>query len=418
MFENNEGNKKVQIEKKRRKKKRKNTHRKRMRMRKRDIFLRIVFCLSLLAAIFLVVFGLLIFDGAKQETSDSEEITEDVSEDILQETPEVPSEDIPETPSEDIPEEKEEEVLEEVIPVVYEEPEYEFKTEEFVIELPGISKEYTLAWVSDVHMVADTEASDDVKEEFMETVNGRFNTFKTKDEVPVNSVDLWPEIVKYLNYNKFDGIIFGGDLMDYCSRKNMDTLKAELEKLNPEVPTMYIRADHDYGYAYGGDVLTEPVAWQMHAEEIFDNDENGKKFLEFDDFMIIGINRSTKNMMPGYYDWVKMWYDNAVQREKPVLIATHVPYESKVDPSLEELSMQVRNKVYYWGGGAYVPYDDTKTFFDTMIYSEDTAVKSVLAGHLHHTWEGKLTEQVNQHIFTPAFEGCIGIIRVKPVEAE
>ena len=80
--------------------------------------------------------------------------------------------------------------------------------------------------------------------------------------------------------------------------------------------------------------------------------------------------------------------------------------------------MQVKNKIYYWGGGAYVPYEDTKAYFDTLIYSEETAVKSVVAGHMHHTWEGQLTETVNQHIFTPAFEGCIGIIRIKPEETE
>ena len=63
-------------------------------------------------------------------------------------------------------------------------------------------------------------------------------------------------------------------------------------------------------------------------------------------------------------------------------------------------------------------YEDTKSYFDNLIYSEDTAVKSVVAGHLHHTWEGQLTENVNQHIFTPAFEGCIGIIRIKPSGTE
>lgn len=326
----------------------------------------------------------------------------------------------PEEVTEEIP--LEEEILQEEIPeeevIVYEAPEYEFKTEEFIIELPGISKEYTLAWISDVHMVTDREAADDVKAEFMDAVNVRYDMFKTMDEAPVRSADLWPEIIKYLNYNQFDGIVFGGDLMDYCSRSNMDAFNAEFTKLDKNVPMMYVRADHDYYYGYGGDVLTEPIAWQMHIDDIEDKDANDSRYLEFEDFVIIGINRSTKNMVPGYYDWVKGKYDNAVAQGKSVIIATHVPYESKVDSTLEELSMQVKSKIYYWGGGAYVAYEDTKAYFDTLIYSGETAVKSVVAGHLHHTWEGKLTENVNQHIFTPAFEGCIGIIKIKPVETE
>lgn len=387
------------MEKKRKKR------RKRRSSRERDILLRIIFFVSLLAAIFLVVFGLIKKDFFEKEPSDMEEIQE-----------EVVSEN--EIPQEEAQEEIQEEPQEEEEAVIYEEPEYAFRTEEFVIELPGITKEYTIAWVSDVQMVADREPAEDVKEEFKDAVNARYEMFKTTDAEPVYSVDLWPEIIKYLNYNSFDGIVFGGDLMDYCSRKNMDTFKAEFEKLNPKVPMMYVRADHDYHYGYGGEVLTEPIAWQMHAEEIADGDANDSRYLEYDDFVIIGINRSTKNMPAGYYDWIKGKYDKAVEQGKAVIIATHVPYESKVDNTLEELSMRVKNKIYYWGGGAYVAYEDTKAYFDNLIYNDQTAVKSVLAGHMHHTWEGQLTENVNQHIFTPAFEGCIGIVRIKPSETE
>ena len=387
------------------KKRKKGRKKRRDRGRKQDILLRIIFLVSLLAAIFLVVFGLIKKDFFKEEPSDMEDIQEEVvsGNEIPQEEPE---------------EEPEEEPQEEEEPVIYEEPEYAFRTEEFVIELPGISKEYTIAWVSDVQMVADREPADDVKEEFKDAVNARYEMFKTADEEPVYSVDLWPEIIKYLNYYSFDGIVFGGDIMDYCSRANMDAFKAEFEKLNPKVPMMYVRADHDYHYGYGGEVLTEPIAWQMHAEEIADGDANDSRYLEFEDFVIIGINRSTKNMPVGYYDWIKGKYDKAVEQGKAVIIATHVPYESKVDNTLEALSMQVKNKIYYWGGGAYVAYEDTKAYFDNLIYNEETAVKSVLAGHMHHTWEGQLTETVNQHIFTPAFEGCIGIVHIKPSEAE
>ena len=49
-----------------------------------------------------------------------------------------------------------------------------------------------------------------------------------------------------------------------------------------------------------------------------------------------------------------------------------------------------------------------------MIYSEDTMVEQVLAGHLHESWDGMLTQQVPQHIFAPAFRGNIGIIHIVP----
>ena len=103
---------------------------------------------------------------------------------------------------------------------------------------------------------------------------------------------------------------------------------------------------------------------------------------------------------------------------KPVIIVTHVPYEAKVDTpgideSLEELSMRVRNKIYYWGGGKYEPNDKTKQYF-SMIYSDDTPVVQVLAGHMHEKWDGMITEKVPQHIFSPAFKGVIGIVHIVP----
>ena len=77
--------------------------------------------------------------------------------------------------------------------------------------------------------------------------------------------------------------------------------------------------------------------------------------------------------------------------------------------------MQVRNKIYYWSDASeqYKPNNITKQYLD-MIYSEDTMVEQVLAGHLHESWDGMLTQQVPQHIFAPAFRGNIGIIHIVP----
>ena len=104
-------------------------------------------------------------------------------------------------------------------------------------------------------------------------------------------------------------------------------------------------------------------------------------------------------------------------RGKPVIMVTHVPYESMVDDSLAQLSMQVRNQIYYWSDASehYKPNNITSQYL-SMIYSEDTVVKQVLAGHLHASWDGMISEQVPQHIFAPAFTGNIGIIHIVPAE--
>ena len=112
-----------------------------------------------------------------------------------------------------------------------------------------------------------------------------------------------------------------------------------------------------------------------------------------------------------YYNMVADVYS----RDKPVIMATHVPYESQVDDSLAQLSMQVRNQIYYWSADSehYKPNDVTQKYLN-LLYSEDTIVEQVLAGHLHASWDGMMTQRLPEHIFGPAFQGHIGIIHVVP----
>ena len=95
--------------------------------------------------------------------------------------------------------------------IVYPKPEYEFKREEVTIEIPGLQREYKLAWVSDLHMVTDKAASYDVMTESMEKVGSRYDSFQTENGV--HAEDLWPEIIKFINYEKFDGVILGGSII-------------------------------------------------------------------------------------------------------------------------------------------------------------------------------------------------------------
>lgn len=291
----------------------------------------------------------------------------------------------------------------------YPEPDYKFSTEEVTVAIKGISREYTLAWVSDLHLVSDHEAGGelgDVHEEYLDAIEKRYEGLAvTKDGV--HAEELWPEIVKYLNYNEFDGVIFGGDMMDYCSNSNVSQIKDGLDALR--MPYIYIRADHDYGTYYGGVFFTEAEARELHRT--IDNDEIAFKFWDRNDFIVMGIDNSTKDMPEYYLNMVADVYT----RGKPVIMATHVPYESQTDASLAELSMKVRNTIYYWSdaGEHYKPNDVTRRYLD-LIYSGDTVVEQVLGGHVHASWDGMISEQVPQHIFAPAFSGNIGIIHVVP----
>lgn len=363
----------------------------------------IVLILILLAEIFLWIWGTRQRQNEEREETESSEAASTFEEESSIEE----SSTFEEETSEPISEE-----------VYYPEPNYHFQTDEIIVEVPDLSKEYTVAWVSDLHMVTDHEISDDILAEDLDAVQARYDFFQTADGV--HGEYLLPEIIDYLNYGSYDAIIFGGDMLDYCSVSNMELLKSEFDRLNKKVPVLYIRADHDYGFWYGGDGFTEADAENMH-QEMADGDDLNTKYLDFGEFVIIGVNRSTKDMFPEQYRILDEMFTNAASEGKPVIVATHVPYASKIDETNEvtlyDRSMEIRNKIYYWGGGNYVPNEVTSNFLD-KIYREDTSVVEVLAGHLHAGWDGKLTEQVNQHIFEPAYLGSIGIIKFVPEKEE
>ncbi|MBP1584127.1 MAG: hypothetical protein ILP17_00345, partial [Lachnospiraceae bacterium] len=313
-----------------------------------------------------------------------------------------------EEPSE--PEKDPDETGQEVTPVEYSAPDYSFAEEDVYIELPGITREYTIAWVSDVHIISDFEAGD-VYEGSLETVLSRYETLSVTPD-GVHGMDLWPEIIDYLNYNDFDGVIFGGDLLDYCSTSNMNILTEGLDRLKyPSNRVLYIRADHDYGtwYSDGSTGFDDYKAHELHAR--IDGDDNTHKYLDFGDFIIAGVNNSIKKPGEEQMEVLTGIYNLGI----PVIAATHVPYYSQTDPSLDELSMLVRNKIYYWSPESenYNPDSDMWKYLD-MIYSEDSNCAYVLAGHLHAEWEGEIRDGLTEHIFSPAFSGTIGVVHIIP----
>lgn len=290
--------------------------------------------------------------------------------------------------------------------IQYEPPEYDFKVDEITVEIEGLTRGYDIAFVNDLHMITDTEPGD-VLEENLPEVRERYETFSVTPE-GVHAEELWPQIVKFLNFYNFDAVVFGGDMLDYCSHSNMRALKAGFDDLKyPKEQILYIRSDHDYGGWYGGSVFTDQDGFIEQAK-LWDGDDS-LACIEFDEFLIVGVNKSYQNLSDGRLGFLK----NKLKEDKPVIVVTHVPFYSEEDPSLEQVSMAVRNRIYYWNktDSVYMPDKNTQAFIDDM-YDKDSNVIQLLAAHLHASWDGIAANDLREHIFAPAFEGRIGIVHV------
>ena len=102
-----------------------------------------------------------------------------------------------------------------------------------------------------------------------------------------------------------------------------------------------------------------------------------------------------------------------MKKGKPIIIVTHVPLHSEVDSTLDEISRAIwQDRNLSWGPDtSYVPNETTQKLMD-LIYAEDSPVVEVLAGHLHFTWDGMITDKIHEHVFSPAFSQNIGLITI------
>ncbi len=270
--------------------------------------------------------------------------------------------------------------------------------ESVAVHIPGLKHKYRFMFLSDLHIIVE---SDEVSAGNLENVRARHEMFQSLNGI--YSARLWEELPEYFNTQHSDAILFGGDMIDYASAANITALKEGIKKL--DAPVMYVRADHDYN-PYNCDSLDKKDMKKLH--ESIDGYED-LPVMEFEDLCIVGINNSTKQISKGQLKRFR----EAVNLGKPIILLTHVPLASKVDGSLLEESKKVwQDRALVWGKGcSNEPNKNTEAFLE-LVYDAKSPVKAVMCGHLHFTWEGKLTENCMQHVFSAAYPGRYGVITV------
>lgn len=301
-------------------------------------------------------------------------------------------------------------------------PHFSVVKEEVTVKIPGMQREKRFLYLSDLHLIT---MSDQVAADQKETVEGRL-AWSSYDGVTAEQA--WPSWITYLNAQKADAVLLGGDVIDFASRANVDQVKAGIEKL--ESLYLYVRADHDLAPSYLNGVFeTESIGWQRELEPYDD-----VMMLEYDEFFIAGWNNSTAQMTPAGLQKMKILAERAKKEGKAIILLTHVPIkplgegEELLVPlgasdtwanavanekSLSEASGEAWNdRTLIWGAGcAYAPNDVTSEFL-RMIYADDTPFVEILCGHLHFSWDGYVTEKVHQHVFGAALDRHVGIVTV------
>lgn len=220
----------------------------------------------------------------------------------------------------------------------------------------------------------------------------------------MTAAQYWNNLPELLDSCNADALLFGGDMIDFCSSSNVEILKQGLDKL--VTPYLYVRADHDSA-PYHCDKLAEAFCNSLHATI----DGNAEvQWMEFPELRIIGLNNNTSQISEaGATQMAEL-----LLIEKPTILLTHVPFDSVLDTSLQEASKTVwQNRALVWGKDCYYQPDKNTEKLMNMIYDMNSPIKEILCGHLHFTWDGQTTDHTHEHVFSPAFEEKIGVITVK-----
>lgn len=276
----------------------------------------------------------------------------------------------------------------------------EIKVDEETICIEGLQNDYKLCFINDLHIIVPDE---DVSNENKETVQQRYDNF-FKTIAGERSFELWKRMPVKINELNPDCVILGGDMIDYASKANIESLKNGIDQINVE--TMYLRADHDYGRSYNPNLTTDYIT-QLEKSI----DENLEVYCkDLGEILIVGIDNSTSQISDEALAKLKEIF----ARGKPIILATHVPLNSKVDNDLAEESKkawQDRNLTWDETGTTYTANENTKEFLN-LVYAENSPVKAVLAGHLHFKNTSKLNENITQYVFDASYQGKVGILHV------
>ncbi len=117
--------------------------------------------------------------------------------------------------------------------------------EEVHVSIPGLTKAYHFLWVSDLHIVIDNE---EIAEDQHDLVASRQTSWAIRPD-GTQAGEWWVEdLAETINSASPDAILFGGDMLDLCSKATVEKFKEGLSKIT--VPYMYIRADHDNEMTY------------------------------------------------------------------------------------------------------------------------------------------------------------------------
>ncbi len=274
------------------------------------------------------------------------------------------------------------------------------------VEVEGIDEPFEIFFLADSHI----SLCDDRDEELALKANGRSILFK---EDGIEAWDRFDALIDAANAGDSDLVILGGDIIDSAMYASVDHVKEKLATLNK--PYVYLMGNHDFEY---GTEYFSDKAYETYLPRLDEmRDGTDYQIREYEDIIIFTADESNNRITPE----VLTAFKETVQKDKPVILALHVPIEpvtgseSLIEESREFFGMQDDVIPVFFGEHGCTPDNTTREFID-MVLSDESPVALVLAGHIHFYHKEMLNERILQIITGAAYTGAALNIKLIPKE--
>lgn len=242
--------------------------------------------------------------------------------------------------------------------------------EELVID--GLKGQYEVLFLTDTHIVVPDEAD---LPQVKQNAEPRYAEFRNEKGVP--SAEQFDDWIVYANDEKLDGVILGGDIIDYPSEANVRYLKNQLDAL--EMPYIYTLGNHDWTYPWDYMTQTGKDTYLPMLDECLDENP-AIHTLDYGEFVIVAVDNSSNQINVE----AVAECERILSEGRPVIILLHVPIITQSVLGRAKEVWGEGNGVVLGGGnyGGIYPDENSQKFMD-MITAQGSPVEAVLAGHVH-----------------------------------
>ena len=284
----------------------------------------------------------------------------------------------------------------------------------YEINIDGLNSEYKFLFITDSHVINENR----------EDLGWFGSTDKRgfKDSNSISSADNFPLWISYANNHKVNALIMGGDIIDYLSNNNVRFIKSKLKSLKTQ--WIYTLGNHD---SY--------IPWKNR----FNNKNNGLsqllikgdyevQVLDEKEFFIVAVKDYATNGTASISQKAFKEFKKIYEKCKPIILVMHVPLNTDHTGSLKKVVNGYFGKCFLtydadefgkvsesllMGENCGYKIDNNTKKFIKLITKEDGPVKTILAGHIHQTWQGKINKSVSEYIGPAAYMDNGTLITIK-----